>query len=81
MSGTRRSCPSGASQGRRAGLKLALGVGPTLRTNLVGAQNDDPRKARPQTNDRSVFARAIGKGQTITVADLPAGAAGHRLPD
>jgi rieske iron-sulfur protein len=73
MSETRRSSPSGASQGRRAVLKLALSVGLLLPANLVGAQNDDPRKARPQANDRFVFARGDRKGQTITVADLSAG--------
>jgi Rieske Fe-S protein len=73
MSETQRSSLSGASQGRRAVLKLALSVGLLLPANLVGAQNDDPRKARPQANDRFVFARGDRKGQTITVADLSAG--------
>jgi rieske iron-sulfur protein len=75
MSETRRSSPPGANQGRRAVLKLALSVGLVLPANLVGAQNDDPRKARPQPNDRFVFARGDRKGQTITVADLSAGGA------
>jgi rieske iron-sulfur protein len=73
MSETWRSSLCGVSQGRRAVLKLALGAGLILPVNLAGAQNDDQRGARPQTNDRFAFARGDRKGQTITVADLPAG--------
>jgi Rieske Fe-S protein len=73
MSETWRSSLCGASQGRRAVLKLALGVGLILPVNRAGAQNDDQRRARPQANDRFVFARGDRKGQTITIADLPAG--------
>src|SRR5439155_1629078 len=51
----RRSAPI-PQPARRAVLKLALAVGLTLPVaDLVGAQ-DDRRKARPQTNDRLVFA-------------------------
>jgi Rieske Fe-S protein len=39
----------------------------------VGAQDVDPRKARPQANERFVFARGDRKGQVITLDDLPAG--------
>jgi len=68
----RRSAPF-PQPGRRAVLKLALAVGLTLPVaDLVGAQ-DDRRKARPQTNDRLVFAGGDRKGQPITLADLPAG--------
>ena len=60
--------------GRRAVLKLAVGVGLTLPVaGLVSAQDADPRKARPQRNDRFVFAGGDRKGQLITLADLPAG--------
>jgi Rieske Fe-S protein len=55
-------------------LKLAVGVGLALPVaGLVGAQDDNPRKARPQRNDRLVFASGDRKGQLITLADLPAG--------
>jgi Rieske Fe-S protein len=55
-------------------LKLALGFGLCLPgVRPVGAQGADPRKARPQTNDRFVFARGSRKGEAITLADLPAG--------
>src|SRR5437867_12373530 len=68
----RRSAPI-PQPARRAVLKLALAVGLTLPVaDLVGAQ-DDRRKARPQTNDRLVFAGGDRKGQPITLADLPAG--------
>jgi Rieske Fe-S protein len=59
---------------RRAVLKLALAVGLTLPVvDLVGAQDDTRRKARPQANDRLVFAGGDRKGELITLADLPAG--------
>src|SRR5215470_7522788 len=71
---TRRLSSSGASQGRRRVLKLALGIGLCLPgARLARAQDSDPRRARPQTNDRFVFARGPRKGETITLADLPAG--------
>lgn len=74
MSETPQSSGPGTSPGRRAVLKLALGVGLGLPVaGLVGAQDGDPRKARPQANDRFVFARGDRKGQAITLADLPAG--------
>lgn len=60
--------------GRRAVLKLAVALGVGLpAADLVGAQDDSARKARPQTNDRFVFAGGARKGQVITLADLPAG--------
>ncbi len=59
---------------RRALLKLAAGVGlGLLVADGVSAQDDNPRRARPQTNDRFVFAGGDRKGQVITLADLPAG--------
>ncbi|HKQ66777.1 MAG TPA: Rieske (2Fe-2S) protein [Methylomirabilota bacterium] len=59
---------------RRTVLKLALTAGLSLpRVGIVGAQDDDRRKARPQPNDRFVFARGDRKGQLITLADLPGG--------
>src|SRR5438445_2772160 len=73
MSETSRSIGSAVSPERRAVLKVALGVGLGLPVaDFVGAQDGDPRKARPQPNDRFVFARGDRKGQTITLADLPA---------
>ena len=60
--------------GRRMVLKLAVGVGLALPVaGLVGAQDDNRRKARPQMNDRLVFASGDRKGRLITLADLPAG--------
>ena len=59
---------------RRAVLKLMAGAGLALPVaRLVSAQDDARRKARPQTNDRFVFAGGERKGQLITVADLTAG--------
>src|SRR5881296_3841660 len=77
MSEMPRRCSAPDPQpGRRAVLKLAVGVGLALPVaGLVGAQDDNPRKARPQTNDRLVFAGGGRKGQVITLADLPAGGA------
>lgn len=60
--------------GRRAVLKLAVGAGLGLPVaDLISAQPNDPRKARPQMNDRFVFAGGGRKGQVITFADLPDG--------
>jgi rieske iron-sulfur protein len=59
--------------GRRTVLALALGVGLGLPGVPLGAQSLDPRKQRPQPNDRFVFADGARKGQTITLPDLPAG--------
>jgi rieske iron-sulfur protein len=59
---------------RRTVLKLAVVAGLALpRAAIVGAQDDTRRKARPQPNDRLVFAGGDRKGQLITLADLPAG--------
>lgn len=55
-------------------LTLAVGAGLGLVVaGVAGAQDDDPRKARPQKNDRFVFAGGDRKGRAITIADLPAG--------
>src|SRR5262249_52347095 len=60
--------------GRRAVLKLAAGIGLALpMAGRAGAQDDARRRARPQPNDRLVFAATDRKGQLITLADLPAG--------
>lgn len=69
----RRSAPD-PKPGRRTVLTLAAGAGLALpMARLVGAQDDARRKARPQPNDRLVFAGGDRKGQPITLADLPAG--------
>jgi rieske iron-sulfur protein len=63
-----------ASIGRRTVVALALGIGlglPLARQG--GAQPLDPRKQRPQANDRFVFAEGARKGRVITLSDLPAG--------
>jgi rieske iron-sulfur protein len=55
-------------------LKLAVVAGLALpRVGIVLAQDDQRRKARPQPNDRLVFAGGDRKGQLIKLADLPAG--------
>jgi rieske iron-sulfur protein len=73
MSETARRSAAEAWPARRALLKLAAGAGlGLLMADGVTAQ-DDPRRARPQTNDRFVFASGDRKGQVITLADLPAG--------
>jgi rieske iron-sulfur protein len=59
---------------RRTVLKLAVFAGLALpRVGIVGAQDDARRRARPQPNDRLVFAGGDRKGQLITLTDLPAG--------
>jgi rieske iron-sulfur protein len=69
----RRSVPD-LQPARRAMLKLMAGAGLALPVaRLVSAQDDARRKARPQPNDRFVFAGGDRKGRLITVADLPAG--------
>src|SRR4029453_15664785 len=69
----RRGCAD-PPPARRTVLKLALVAGLAWpRAGLVGAQDDARRKARPQPNDRFVFAGGDRKGQLITLADLPAG--------
>jgi len=55
---------------RRCVLTLALGVVVLPVAGVVGAQPDDPRRARPQANDRFVFAGGNGKGRVITSADV-----------
>jgi rieske iron-sulfur protein len=69
-----RRSTSDQAPARRTVLKLALTAGFALpRVGVVSAQDDDRRKARPQPNDRFVFARGDRKGQLITLADLPSG--------
>ena len=70
----RRRSVSDLQPARRAVLKLVAGAGLALPlARLVGAQDDTRRKARPQTNDRFVFAGGDRKGQLVTLADLAAG--------
>jgi rieske iron-sulfur protein len=74
MSDTSSGRRPGLWCGRRAVLKLAVGVGFSLpRVHPLAAQPIDPRKDRPQTNDRFVFAGGERKGQVVTLPDLPAG--------
>jgi rieske iron-sulfur protein len=59
---------------RRAVLKLALSVGLGVpMAGRAGAQTDNPRSARPQANDRFVFAGGERKGRAITLVELLAG--------
>jgi rieske iron-sulfur protein len=70
----RRGSAPDPQPARRAVLKLMAGAGLALPiARVVAAQDDARRKARPQTNDRFVFAGGDRKGQVITVADLAAG--------
>jgi rieske iron-sulfur protein len=65
---------SGSETARRAVLKLALGVGLGLSVpRRALAQPIDPRRQRPQPDDRFVFAGGERKRQMITLSDLPAG--------
>jgi Rieske Fe-S protein len=74
MSATAPESPTaGFTCGRRAVLALALGAGLAVPARRLGAQPADPRKQRPQANDRFVFADGPRKGQVVTLADLPAG--------
>ena len=62
------------SRARRDLLKLALGLGLGLPfIEPVRGQDADPRKARPQRDDRFVFRGGTGEGQIVTLADLPKG--------
>lgn len=76
-SGGSRNDPAAMSDrtpARRAVLKLAVGVALGLPVaGLAGAQDANPRRARPQANDRLVFAGGDRKGKLVTLADLPAG--------
>jgi len=56
---------------RRSLLALALSLAALPVAGLVSAQPDDPRRARPQPNDRFVFVGGAGKGRLITFADVP----------
>jgi rieske iron-sulfur protein len=61
--------------GRRAVLALALVAGVALPVGRqLAAQPVDPRKQRPQPNDRFVFADGTRKGQVVKLPDLAAGA-------
>ena len=78
MSEPPRRCCADAPPARRTVLKLALKLAMVAglmssRAGVVGAQDDARRKARPQPDDRLVFASGDRKGQLITLADLPAG--------
>jgi rieske iron-sulfur protein len=57
---------------RRALLKVAVGMGLGLPFPVL-SQDPDPRKARPQTDDRFVFRGGAREGQIVTLADLPLG--------
>jgi rieske iron-sulfur protein len=66
-----RSLPR--SRARRVLLKLALGLGLGLPfIEPARGQDADPRKARPQKDDRFVL-RGTREGQIVTLADLPKG--------
>jgi rieske iron-sulfur protein len=78
MSEPPRRCCADAPAARRTVLKLALKLAMVAglvwsRAGIVGAQDDARRKARPQADDRLVFASGDRKGQLVTLADLPAG--------
>lgn len=57
---------------RRTVLRSALGLGLAVRgLDVLHAQSDDPRKARPQEGDRFVFAFGSRQGETVRVEDVP----------
>ncbi|MDE2978663.1 MAG: Rieske (2Fe-2S) protein [Acidobacteriota bacterium] len=57
---------------RRTVLKSALALGLGVRgLNVLHAQTDDPRRARPQEGDRFVFAFGARQGETVRVDDVP----------
>jgi rieske iron-sulfur protein len=59
---------------RRTLLTLAVGVCAVLPlAGRAGAQPADPRRARPQPNDRFVVAAGDRKGRVIALADVAAG--------
>ena len=68
-----RTAMSDPMLGRRTLLKLALGVGAAAPAAHRASAQDNPRRARPQPNDRFVFAGGDRKGQPLTVNDLPRG--------
>ena len=73
-----RSLPR--SRARRALLKLALGFGLGLPfIEPARGQDVDPRKARPQKDDRFVFRGGAREGQIVTLAGAAA-RAGPRSP-
>jgi len=63
----------GWSPARRDVLRLALGAGLGFSVaDRVEAQDAGARRARPQPNDRFVFAGGARKNELVTLADLPA---------
>ena len=65
---------SASGTARRVVLKLALSLGLTLPVARCAlAQPVDPRRLRPQPDDRFVFAGGERKRQLVTVSDLPVG--------
>jgi rieske iron-sulfur protein len=62
----------GGARARRWVLKLALCAGLALPAGPLLAQ-PDPRRQRPQPDDRFVFAGGERKGQLVTLADLRVG--------
>jgi Rieske Fe-S protein len=61
---------------RRRLLQATLGIGFGLTVaDRTAAQNADVRRARPQADDRFVFAGGLKRGQVITVGDLTPGLA------
>ena len=62
----------GWSPARRDVLRLALGAGLGFcAAGRVDAQDAGARRARPQPNDRFVFAGGLRKNELVTLADLP----------
>ncbi len=59
---------------RRAVLKGAIGLGSTLPlVHAHAAEEEDPKKARPQAGDQFVFFSGDRKGEIIKRDDLPEG--------
>ena len=59
---------------RRTVLKGAIGLGLTLPLARVhAAQEEEPRKARPQEGDQFVYFAGERKGEVLKIEDLPLG--------
>src|SRR5918994_2933839 len=72
--GRRTVTVSDCGHQRRTVLKGAIGLGLTLPLVQVhAAEEEDPKKARPQEGDRFVFFSGERKGEIIKSEDLPVG--------
>jgi Rieske Fe-S protein len=72
--GRRTATVSDCGHQRRTLLKGAIGLGLTLPlVQIHAAEEEDPKKARPQEGDRFVFFSGERKGEIVKPEDLPVG--------